>query len=223
MRKIAAMLSLVVGLAGCAGEAEEAPEEGPDPIELRKDIDPGPSPWDSPTGQLSKSIHYAPFNTPEGTAYVGGAIVLDKIIAHDAADVFSVNARVRNTTGRTISGSYVIEFLTPGQERILGQKRGPQPFSVEPYGLATLSNSALVQGAAGYKLYIDSQSPGAAPTGQPQPAPKPDEAAPKPEEPKPEEKPAEPKPEEPKPEEPKPEEPKPEEPPKPPEPEPPKE
>jgi hypothetical protein len=188
-------LSLLVSLAACSGDSKDENREGTPPIELRRDVDPGPSPWDAPTGMVSKSIHYADFNTVEGTTYMNGAIVVDNILAHDGDDVFSVNVRIHNTTDKTISGVYQFLFKTRTMEQVYGHKHGWEPFVVEAHGYVVLSNDALIRGAVGFNLLIDSAAAPATGPNKGQPDAKPAE---KPaDQPKPEEKPAEqPKPEE---------------------------
>jgi hypothetical protein len=168
---ILSVLSLTLAACSSGGENEADPESGPAPIELRRDVDPGPSPWDMPTGQISKSIHYADFNTVKGTTYLNGAIIVDHILAHDGDDVFSVNVRIRNTTGEPIRGDYLIEFRTRNLETIAGHKRAWESFVLDEHGVAVLSNSALIRGAVGFKLFITNKAAEVKPQqGQPDPA-----------------------------------------------------
>lgn len=165
------ILSLTLTACSADGEPQVDPESGPAPIELRRDVDPGPSPWDLPTGQISKSIHYADFNTVKGTTYLNGAIIVDHILAHDGDDVFSVNVRIRNTTSESIRGDYLIEFRTRNLELIAGHKRSWEPFVIDGHGVAVLSNSALIRGAVGFKLFITNKAAEIKPQqGQPDPA-----------------------------------------------------
>jgi hypothetical protein len=172
MKRMTTLALLSLSLFACSSGESTDTDEGPPPIELRRDVDPGPSPWDQPTGQISKSIHYADFNTVKGTTYMSGALIVDHVLAQDGEDVFSVNVRVRNTTDKLIRGDYLIEFRTRNLEQISGHKRAWEPFVVESHGLVVLSNSALIRGAVGFKLFITNKDAEVKPQqGQPDPRP----------------------------------------------------
>lgn len=148
---------------GCSGGGDfrdDTPAPKPsDRIELTRDVDPGPGPWDQPEGQAGGSVDWLAISTEEGMTYLGGALVVDKIRRHYSEGVLGVDIRVRNTTGRLIEGFYVIEFRSPRHEVIQGYKREYHPFTVDPHGYAVLTNSALTTGAIGFRLFIRGRTP----------------------------------------------------------------
>jgi hypothetical protein len=167
MRRLTA-LALAAAVVACGGKRTQE-DKAQDPVHRRQLVEAGLGPWDLPGERMSKTIHYVDENTVEGTLYLGGHLVVEKIIAQETDDVFSTNVRLRNTTGGKIAGHYLIRFYDREKNIIVGYKWDWDSFIVEPYGLVTLSNSSMVGGAQVFKLLI--KGPGAAPA--------PDPAAPK--------------------------------------------
>lgn len=153
----------VATASGCSGSGDfrdDTPAPKPsERIELTRDVDPGPGPWDQPEGQAGGSVDWLAISTEEGMSYLGGALVVDKIRRHYSEGVFGVDVRMRNTTAKAVEGLYVIEFRSPRHEVILGHKREYHPFMVEPHGYVVLTNSALTSGAIGFRLFIRGRAP----------------------------------------------------------------
>jgi hypothetical protein len=158
-----AAAALAAATSACSGGGDFRDDTpGPKPsdrIELTRDVDPGPGPWDQPDGQAGGSVDWFAISTEEGMTFLGGALVVDKIRRHYSEGVFGVDVRVRNTTSKAIEGLYVIEFRSPTHEVILGQKREYHPFFAAPHGYAVLTNSALTTGAIGFRLFIRGRAP----------------------------------------------------------------
>jgi len=89
---------------------------------------------------------------------MAGALRVDKIRRHEASRVLNVDIRLRNTTDKTVEGSYFIEFRSPTHQTIMGQKKGYQAFQIEPFGYTVVNNSALATGAIGFRLFLRTAS-----------------------------------------------------------------
>jgi hypothetical protein len=167
MRRLTLLTLLVVG---CRSQSSS---EEPKPVQIRRDIEVGPGPWDQPGERSSKTIHQREGNTVVGTTFLGGALVVDKINAQEGQDVLGVDIRLRNTKPEAISGVYLIEFRTKTQDIIIGHKHGWEPFMVEGHGLVSVTNSALIAGAEGFRLKIHPQGADVnKPLGEADPKPK---------------------------------------------------
>lgn len=142
-------------------------------IEIKRDESMQPSPWDfPPEPNVAKTIDWYPMSTKEGSNYVGGSVVIDKIFRQDAEDIFTVDVRLKNNQEQSVSGEYRIEFFDQKGTRLLGLKRDWEPFIVEPLGLKVVSNTSIVKGAVGFKVFI--RAKGSTGEGEPEvsPAPK---------------------------------------------------
>lgn len=132
-----------------AGKVEEPDQEN----NTRK----APGPRDRPDGPKGGSIHPAENSTEEGDTYVGGALVVDHVHRQYAQEVMSVDIRLHNRTDKPFEGAFLIEFRSRNGEPILGHKTEFEDLYIEPFGYAVVSNSALVSGAVGFRLFVKSK------------------------------------------------------------------
>lgn len=183
--RVLAVVGLIV-FASCA-PAEPQPPGQPGPehqaarpvIEIKRDESMQPSPWDfAPEPNVAKTIDWFPASTAEGAGYLGGAVVIDKIFRQDAEDIFTVDVRLKNTQDQPLSGEYRIEFFDKQGTRLLGLKRDWEPFVIEPLGLKVVSNTSIVKGAIGFKVFV--RAKGGTGEGEPDLAPVPKQSAPQP-------------------------------------------
>lgn len=138
--------------------SDKAPEEGKIPV--RKDITQGVHIWDVSPGPYSATVHRLEDSTPKGATFLGGALVVEEVIPEEAEGVLNVAFILRNTTDRPIQAAFHIEFRTPTNDVIHGQKKGFDPFVVEARGTVRVSNSSLVTGATKYILLVNTRGIG---------------------------------------------------------------
>ncbi len=153
-----ALASLAACSSGGDFESEETPPQPADRIELKRDVDPGPGPWDQPEGQMSGAIDWLDISTEEGMTFLGGALVVDKIRRHYSENVLGVDVRLRNTTSDRVEGLYFVEFRSATHEPIMGHKKEWHSFIADAHDYVVLTNSALTTGAVGFRLFVRGKS-----------------------------------------------------------------
>ena len=111
----------------------------------------------------AKTIEWAKISTTAGTRYLGGAVVVDRIIRSDAEDIYGVEVRLKNVNDRRISFQVRIYFIDEEGNYILGVKsRGFdtrvdedwKTVAIEGLGLHSVTDSARMRGAVGFDLRI---------------------------------------------------------------------
>ncbi|MHC4606476.1 MAG: putative periplasmic lipoprotein [Planctomycetota bacterium] len=167
------MLCLVLGLVGgslaaCGGgapEEETIPELRVGEVSESVPVTIGEYGTEKTRGR-SKTIEWLKIGTTLGTRYLGGTVVVDRIIRDDAHDLYGVQVRLKNTTPDMLPCDARIFFLSENGERILGEKplklttERPEDWTqiiFEPYGFVTVTDTARMRGAVGFDLRVRRQ------------------------------------------------------------------
>jgi hypothetical protein len=168
-----ALIAMLV-LAGCGDSihAPDAPSEEAGNEGTTVQID--PALLNNPTSELgtertrpvSKTIDWPAISTDEGASFLDEAVVIDRILRDDASNMYAVRVRLKNTTKDVQKLSWIFRFtdrrgaMIAGYEGGLGKDERWQGTVIEPFGYATISDSARIMGAEGFRLFVRSGKSG---------------------------------------------------------------
>lgn len=173
-------------LAGCYGESidpGELPLEEPESHDTSLDVDPKAY-EELKTSELdthlvrpiAKTIDWAEISTTEGTPYVVGSVVVDRVLREDVKNVYGVRLRLKNRTPSQLSLEYIIRFHTRSGAQLaayngyIGNEERWRPIVIEPYGSLQVGDFCRVIGAEGFRLFV--RIAGTEDSGEPQDVPK---------------------------------------------------
>lgn len=162
--------ALALFAASCSGgEFAEPPDEwqeeaGPEGTEVVIDHEllfiPTSELGTERTRPIAKTIEWVAMGTEQGTTYIGGKVVVDRILRDDADNRYAVRVRLKNTGKEMLKLACLIRFYNrqggqiSGYVGSIGAAERWQGLILEPYGVATLSDFARVTGADGFKLHV---------------------------------------------------------------------
>ena len=170
MKQIATALFLAGVLSGCKSGPEAAPlttddftyqiETSEDLLELRTS--------EIGTDKIhdrSKTVEWANISTDAGTRYLGGTIVIDRVLRYDAANLYGVKVRLKNTTAKPLAAEYQVRFFAADGTWLIGLRDPWKRIALDPFRLRTLKASARRTGAVGFRLHL--RAPGSDDSGEP--------------------------------------------------------
>lgn len=167
MNRFALVLAL---LASCSSGSKKEPE--------RRTEDPAPR-IDSRTAEPSgthelgtdrtrpgsKTIEWQNLSTPETATYLGGEIVIDRILREDAEDMYGVRVRLGNRAAQVHRLEYRIRFTDTKGAELMAVHATWRPALIEPRGVVEVSDACRLHGAAGFRLFV--RRAGTSETGEP--------------------------------------------------------
>ena len=108
----------------------------------------------------AKSVDWQYGSIEEGMTYVGGTILVDKVLRNDADNLFDVTIRLRNTDANPSKVEWKIALYSSDGTRIAGltdwtgDKEVWHNCSIDARGFASVTNGARVKGATIFRLQV---------------------------------------------------------------------
>ncbi len=102
----------------------------------------------------AKTIEWANISTDAGTRYLGGSILVDRVLRYDAANLYGVKVRLKNTTTEPLAFEYQVRFFDADGIWLIGLRDPWKQIAIEPFRLRTLKASARRTGAVGFRVHI---------------------------------------------------------------------
>ena len=169
MRCLLILLSTAFA-AGCAGDSitpPDYPREEPGPEGTEVAIDPAlldrtetSELGTERTRGIAKTIEWTGISTEVGTSYAEDAITVDQILRDDADNQYGVRVRLKNGAKTPAKLDYLIRFYTRRGGQILsyngvgGATERWTGIVLDPFGVATATDFARIQGAEGFRLFV---------------------------------------------------------------------
>ncbi len=102
----------------------------------------------------AKTVEWANISTDAGTRYLGGSILVDRVLRYDAANLYGVKVRLKNTTAEPLFVEFQVNFFDADGIWLIGLRNPWKKIAIDPFRLRTVKAAARRTGAVGFRIHI---------------------------------------------------------------------
>ena len=103
---------------------------------------------------VSKTIDWPDVSTPDGAGFLGGDIVVDRILREDSDNMYGIRVRLGNKSTNLQEIEYRIQFTDEKKVDLLAVHDGWRSIVIEPRGLREVTDACRVHGAIGFQIQV---------------------------------------------------------------------